>query len=361
MNRLMTKELRPKVTNPTGYRIALSAIILTVFGCQLSSPPPAPQAEGRATTANASQSDDALKPAIATQFPFELTDGLGRKVTLVKIPSRIVSLSPKNTEMLFAVGAGDQTIGTTTYCNYPSAASRTEKVGGFAVKSLSLERIVSLKPDLVVSVGELHAPIIQELERLGIPVIAFAADSFDGLFADLQLLGRITGHESEASTLVKNLIERVDRIKETAQTIPANEKLTAFYYVWGQPLTGAGPTSYFGEMIQFCGAINIVDDTSTRFPKLTMEVLLAQNPDIIISSTNHSDLKSVEIVESRPGWNKLKAVQANRVHLLDGNLASRCTPRTVDALELMAHAVYPAYFAAPQGGSDSDSVTGQPR
>lgn len=341
------------------YRSVFGAILLAFIGCQPSSPRPGPRPERPATAAKASETVDALSPAVATTFPYEVTDGLGRKVIVAKIPQRIVSLSPKNTEMLFAVGAGDQTVGTTTYCNYPPAASKTEKVGGFSAKSLSLERIVNLQPDLVFSVGELHAPIIQELERLGIPVIAFTADSFGGLFEDLQLLGRITGHENETSTLVRNLIERVDRVKEKARSIPANEKLTAFYYVWGQPLTGAGPNSYLGEMIQFCGAVNIVEDTSTRFPKLTMEVLLAKNPDVIISSTNHSDLKSVENVESRPGWSGLKAVQTKRVHLLDGNLISRCTPRTVDALELMAHVLYPAHFAAPNEESNSDHANGQ--
>lgn len=348
-----------RLINLTGYRKVLGAIVLTCVGCQQSSPPPGSQPERTATAARASETGDAPSPAVASKFPYDVTDGLGRKVTLAKIPQRIVSLSPKNTEMLFAIGAGGQTVGTTTYCNYPPAASKTEKVGGFSAKSLSLERIVSLKPELVVSVGELHAPIIQELERLGIPVIAFTADSFDGLFEDLQLLGHITGHEKEASSLVKKLIERVNRVKEKAQSIPANERLTALYYVWGEPLTGAGPNSYFGEMIQFCGAVNIVEDTSTRFPKLTMEVLLAKNPDVIISSTNHSDLISAKNVDSRPGWSGLKAVQGKRVHLLDGNLVSRCTPRTVDALELMAHALYPAYFAAPQEESNSDHANGQ--
>jgi len=357
MIRTMISRLWPYCI-PSGYRTILGTVVLTLMGCQKSSPLSESRPERPATVATASSHREAAS-GTATKFPYEVTDGLGRKVTIAKIPQRIVSLSPKNTEMLFAVGAGDQTVGTTTYCNYPPAASKTEKVGGFSAKSLSLERIVSLRPDLVVSVGELHAPIIQELERLEIPVIAFAVDTFDGLFEDLQLLGRITGHETEASSLVRKLIERVDQVKEKAQSVPANEKLTAFYYVWGEPLTGAGPNSYLGEMIQICGATNIIEDTSTRFPKLTMEVLLAKNPDVIISSSNHSDLGSVKNVESRPGWSGLKAVQTKRVHLLDGNLISRCSPRTVDALELMGHALYPAYFAAPIEESKSDPTDGQ--
>ncbi|MDB5339720.1 MAG: periplasmic binding protein [Planctomycetaceae bacterium] len=369
MKQPISIRLMRRLINLNVYRAIFGAIVLTAVGCQQSSPPPVSQPVSPpvsqpvqpATTAAVSKTVDAPSLAVATKFPYEVTDGLGRKVILAKIPLRIVSLSPKNTEMLFAVGAGDQTVGTTTYCNYPPAAAKIEKVGGFSAKSLSLERIVSLKPDLVLSVGDLHVPIIQELERLEIPVVAFSADSFEGLFKDLQLLGRMTGHEGEASTLVNKLIERVDRVKEKAQTIPDKERLTAMYYVWGDPLTGAGPISYFGEMIQFCGAVNIVEDTSTRFPKLTMEVLLTKNPDVIISSTNHSDLISPKVVDSRPGWGRLKAVQEKRVYLLDGGLVSRCTPRTVDALELMAHLVYPTYFAAPREESKSDHANGPQR
>ena len=351
----LTAQVLQHFTSLVGYRTIFGAVFWAFIGCQKSSPPQESQPERPATIAKDSENHETATPPSSTKFPFEVTDGLGRQVTLSEIPQRIVSLSPKNTEMLFAVGAGGQTVGTTTYCNYPPAAAQIEKIGGFSSKSISLERIVNLKPDLVLSVGELHAPIIQELERLSIPVIAFSADSFAGLFDDLQLLGRMTGHEAEASTLVSKLQERVDLVKEKASSVPSPERLTVFYYVWGEPLTGAGPTSYLGEMIQFCGGVNVIDDPSTRFPKLTMEVLLAKNPEVIVSSTNHSDLVSVESLQSRPGWSGLTAVQAKRIHLLDGNLVSRLTPRSVDALELMAHAVYPAHFAAPRDESTTSN------
>ncbi|MBS0206367.1 MAG: ABC transporter substrate-binding protein [Planctomycetes bacterium] len=354
----MITRMRQSGFAAAGYRMVLAATLLALSGCRQSVPAPVQQSERPATAAKDTAGDSASASGNTTRFPYAVTDGLGRTVTLARIPQRIVSLSPKNTEMLYAVGAGDQVVGTTTYCNYPPAAAATEKVGGFSAKSLSLERIVSLKPDVVMSVGDLHVPIIQELDRLQIPVIAFSADSFEGLFADLQLLGRVTGHEAAASALVSQLIERVERVQQAARKIPENERVTAFYYVWGEPLSGAGPTSYFGEMIELSGAVNVVEDTSTRFPRLTMEVLLAKNPDVIISSTNHSDLISGENSESRPGWSGLKAVQSKRVHLMDGNLISRCTPRTVDALELMAHLLYPAHFTVPKAESMSDPANG---
>jgi iron complex transport system substrate-binding protein len=362
MKRPIATRFLQRFQSLSGFRIVFGATALAYIGCQKSSPLPDAPPQMPASVANDSAIGDSPTSVVATMFPYEVTDGLRRKVTIADVPKRIISLSPKNTEMLFAVGAGDQTIGTTTFCNYPPAATQIEKIGGFSAKSISLERIVDLKPDLVISVGELHAPIIEALERLKIPVIAFAADSFTGLFDDLQLLGRITGHVTEAANLVKTLNERIDQIKDKAVRIPSHERLTVFYYVWGEPLTGAGSNSYLGEMIQFCGGMNIVDDSSTRFPKLTMEVLLVKNPDVILSSTNHSDLISVSSLEARPGWNGLKAVTAKRIHLMDGNLVSRCSPRSVDALEMMAHIVYPDYFAAPRDDSkkSDDAIGKQP-
>lgn len=353
---------RPRVW--TECRTILAVVALVLPGCQGSVPQPAATQQAATqpqaiTTAAVVEDIKTPGAAAATVFPLEVTDGLERNVKIARPPERIVSLSPKNTEMLFAVGAGDLIVGNTTHCDYPPAAVNVEKVGGFSARSLNLERIVSLKPDLVVSVGDVHVPIIKELERLGIPVIAFTADSFAGLFADLQLLGRITGHEQQAVKLVEGLRSRVERIKDRATAIPASERVTAFYYVWGEPLMGAGPTSYFGEMLQLCGAMNVIEDMSTRFPKLSMEVLLVKNPDVIISSDNHSDLASSENVNSRPGWSQLKAVQSKRVYLLDGGLVSRCTPRTVDALELIAHVVYPAYFDAPQKAVKPDEANGK--
>ncbi|MBC7821845.1 MAG: ABC transporter substrate-binding protein, partial [Planctomycetaceae bacterium] len=193
-----------------------------------------------------------------------------------------------------------------------------------------------------------------ELERLGLPVVALTADSFAGLCEELQLLGRITGHEDQATHLVRRFQERIDRVRQTARGIPTAERVTVFYQAWGEPLTAAGPTSYLGEMIQLCGGLNIIDDATTRYPKISLEVLVSRNPDVIVSSTNHANSFSEDSLQSRPGWSDLQAVRHKRIHLLDGDLVSRCSPRLVDALELMAHALYPAHFAAPHAESTTN-------
>ena len=122
-----------------------------------------------------------------------VVDGLGRKVTFPRAPERIVSLAPKNTELLFAIGAGDRVVGVTSFCNYPREAQTRERIGGFSGMSQSLEQIVALKPDLVAAAGELQWPVITELERLGIPIVSLGADSLAGLYRELDLLGHLTG------------------------------------------------------------------------------------------------------------------------------------------------------------------------
>ena len=113
-------------------------------------------------------------------------------------PSRIVSLAPKNTEELFAIGAGSQVVGVTSYCNFPIEARQREQVGGFSSKSISLEKVVALHPDLVVSAGDIHTPIIAELDRLEHPVMALAAETVDELYVELKSLATLVGRETDA-------------------------------------------------------------------------------------------------------------------------------------------------------------------
>jgi iron complex transport system substrate-binding protein len=310
------------------------------FGCGAPSGPTPTVAK---TAANSKRE---LTPAPAP-FPQTFTDGMGREITLHKAPERIVSLSPKNTEILFALGAGEHVVGATTYCTYPPAAARLEKVGGFSSKSLNLERIVSLKPDLILAAGKVHAPIVDELQRLGLTVFSLTGDTFSEFRAETEILGQLTGKETEAMSLVKSLNERIDRVRKRALAIPNEERVSVVYVVWKDPLTVAAPSSYLGEMIELCAGKNIAEDNVASFPKISLELLLARDPQVIVSSSNHAGILSKESLRAAAGWSELQAVRDDRVYLLDGDLVSRCGPRFVDALERMAHAIYPAYFSPP--------------
>src|SRR5262245_22401303 len=148
--------------------------------------------------------------AAASGFPLRLTDTLGRQVIIPALPQRIVSLAPSNTERLFAVGAWSTLVGVTTADTYPPEVAALPKVGGFVPKSISIETIVSLKPDLVLAAGELQRPAIEVLERLGIAVVAIEDPrNFDEVYAAITLVGRLTGHAHEANQVVQAMHTRL--------------------------------------------------------------------------------------------------------------------------------------------------------
>lgn len=326
------------------YRTAYVCVylaLLSISGCERS----LPSASTHVADSPTALSANVETPTSAT-FPLTFTDSLKRQVTLQKVPQRIISIAPKNTDMLFSVGAGPQVVGVTTFCTYPPEAAKVDKVGGFSGKSLNLEKIVSLQPDLIVCTGEMHQPIMAEFDRLGLVSMALDANSFADMFDDLKLLGRATGHEKEADGLIERLKLRVERVRETAAKIPDSERVKLYYQLWGDPVMAGGPKSYFGEMIEICGGKNIIEDRSTRFPKPSLEFILAADPDLIIGSTMQQDFFS-NGVKNLPGWSSLRAVQNDKVYLLDTDTLSRCSPHLVDGLDLMAHTLYPKYFPAP--------------
>jgi iron complex transport system substrate-binding protein len=281
-------------------------------------------------------------------------DNLKRTVVLRRAPQRIVSLAPKNTELLFAIGAGAQVVGVTSQCNYPPEALDCERVGVFSGKSLSLEKIVSLEPDLILSAGEFHRAVVDELERLGLVVAAMGADSLTELVDEIQLMGRMTGHEDQSAALVGRMRDRVERIRESTRHISSAQRLTVYYQVWDAPLTAAGPGSFIGEMIELAGGINIIADRTARYPQISEEALLQFNPDVILAPTSHGTPVTLGDFRNKPGWRDLRAVKNNRIHLIDGDSVSRCGPRLVDALEAMTQALYTHEPAPPAGNSKRD-------
>jgi iron complex transport system substrate-binding protein len=344
--------LRARALSFRSLTILLVALAGFALGCRY---PAAPSSVSAISVAKS--------PAgTAAEFPLQIVDGLDRKLTLAKVPQRIVSLSPQNTEMLFALGAGEQIVGVTSYCNYPPAAQKLPQVGGFSSTSISLERVVGLNPDLIISAGEVHEPIIGMLESLGLPVLALDGETFGELGDELTLLGRVTGHEPTAAALVKTIDDKLAAMRAAAAKIPPDERVRVYYHIWSEPLLGASPISYQGEMVEICGGVNIIDDRTSRYPNLSLEVLVARNPQVILTSAHHGVFFSAENLRARPGWSELQAVKDQRIVLLDGDLVSRCSPRLVDALGIVAHAIYPERFpevpsASPPPATPVESPT----
>ena len=277
-------------------------------------------------------------------FPLTITDDLGRDVTVETKPQRIVSLAPSNTEILFAIGAGDQVVGVTTYCNYPPEAQDREQIGGFSGKTISVEKIVALEPDLVFSVGEIQRPAIEALEQVDITVVALDPNDFDDVYATIELMGRLTGHEKDAAQIVADMKARVAAVQERIATIPEGERLTVFWETYDEPLMTVGTASFTHQLIELAGGLNIFADLTETYPQVNAEEVIKRNPAVIMGADSMGDKLTTELVGQRPGWGQVQAVQDGRIYLFNGDMVSRTGPRLAQVLEEMARALYPDVF-----------------
>ena len=276
--------------------------------------------------------------------PISLTDGLERQVSLEAPAQKIVSLSPPITEMLFAVGAGEQVIGRDTFSDYPESAKALPDVGG-GFGDYDLETIVSLAPDLVIA-GAINTPeLVQSLEDVGLKVYYLANPiDLDGTFAALQTMGTLSGHAKEADALVKSLGKRVDAVKSALKDI--TDKPIVYYELDAtdpaKPYT-PGPRTFYTALIEAAGGANIGAALSGEWVQIGLEAILSMDPDIILLGDAMWGV-TPEAVAERPGWETLTAVKEGRVLPFDDNLMVRIGPRQVDGLEALAKILHPEAF-----------------
>ncbi|MFZ2170882.1 MAG: cobalamin-binding protein [Methylococcaceae bacterium] len=277
-------------------------------------------------------------------FPMTITDGTGREVTLEAAPARIVSLSPSNTEILFAVGAGSLVVADTTYCDFPIEAQKLPKIGGFSAESISIETILSLKPDLVLANGSGQEAVITALEQAKVKVVAVSAATFEDVYANIEMIGKVTGHNAEAAGVLDNMKASVASVAQKIASIPQDKRPTVFWEVWDEPLMTAGPGTFTGQMIEMAGGVNLFAELSEDYPQVSAEEVIKRNPAFILGPDSHGDKLTVEQLAARPGWEQIAAVKENKIFLIDGDTSSRPGPRLADALEAIAKSLYPDLF-----------------
>ena len=287
-----------------------------------------------------------LEPAPeSSTAPITIKDGLNRQIQLPGPAERVVSLAPALTEILFAIGAGDQVVGRDSFSDYPIEAKSIPDIGG-GFGDLNLELILAQKPDLVLASELTPIEQIKSLQDLGIIVFALPNPvDFPGLFEGIQTIASLTGREVQAKTIIEALEARVQKI--VAENGRIETRPLIFYEIDGTdpnaPWT-PGPGSFVHMLIQEAGGDNLGARLDSEWAQISIEEIIAQDPDIILLGDATWGGVTPEDVRLRPGWDALKAVQNGSLFIFDDNLVSRPGPRLVDGLEGLARLFHPEVF-----------------
>ena len=282
--------------------------------------------------------DDAGPAAVATTtaapaapsepaFPVTVTAENG-DVEIAARPQRIVSLSPSLTEILFAVGAGDQVVAVDQYSDFPAGTPVTD-LSGFRP---NVEAVAAHEPDLVVVASDRDG-VVGALGALDIPTLLLpSADGLDDVYAEIDALGRATGHADTAQALAGQV--RAD-LAAIAATVPAREQPLRYFYELSDGLHSATSETFVGELLGLAGLTSIadgVDAAAGGFPQLSAEYVLDADPDVVFLAHTDGTGQDPAEVGARPGWADLRAVKKGAVVVLDADVSTRWGPRIVDLL-----------------------------
>jgi iron complex transport system substrate-binding protein len=280
-------------------------------------------------------------PFMANITPRTFVDDLGRKVFLAKAPTRVVSLAPSITEILYAIGLNDEIVGVSEFCDYPPAAMQKPKVG---YTHPNIEVIVTLRPDLVLAPRAfLRADLLAKLEQLKIPTFVVDPESFEEIPSRIQTVGRILNRSSSADGVAMAMRQRIAAIRKKMETVTA---VRVLYVLNSEPLITVGPGSYIHQVINMAGGYNIASKTTVPYPHLNMETVLKENPEIIIFPIGKAEGIPLSEQQQWLRWTSLAAVKQGRLHQIQADVLNRPGPRIVEGLEALARIIHPDAFTA---------------
>jgi len=269
-----------------------------------------------------------------------LTDETGRKVKIPHSAKRIVSLAPSITEILFALGLNDEIAAITNFCDYPEAALRKPKIGGFV--NPDTEKIVSLKPDLIIGIRDGNRmDTVDRLNDFGLPVYLIDPKGFDGVMETIKNIGDVVGRGKESRRMIKDMIDKREKMIALTQSLP---KPKVFFQVGDLPLITVGKGTLADDLIRLAGGRSISENELVSYPSYSIETILAKAPEIIIMSSMESKKGHMNLVKKWQNWKSIPAVKMNAIHVIDSNIVDRPTPRIVEGLEAMVRIIHPEVF-----------------
>jgi iron complex transport system substrate-binding protein len=279
---------------------------------------------GQSDTESSAEASDAAFPA-----DVEAANGT---VTIAAEPERIVSLSPTATEMLYAIGAGDQVVAVDDFSNYPEGTPMTD-LSGFEP---NVEAVTTYEPDLVVLSFDAN-DVVAGLQRVDIPVVEFpAAASLDESYEQITQLGAATGHVDEAGELVEDMQADID---DLADQVAERDQPLTYYHELDDQLHTATSQTFIGQVYSLVGLENVADaaDDGSGYPQVSAELLIDADPDMIFLADEAAGVDAADVA-GRPGWDQVTAVRNGDIVELDPDITSRWGPRVVEFLRTVVKA-----------------------
>jgi len=272
---------------------------------------------------------------IAAAKPF--TDEAGRKISIPEQPRRIVSLAPGITEILFALNLDDRIAGVTGFCNWPQKAEKKPKIGGFT--NPSIEKIVSLKPDLIIATADGNRPeTIRQLEKIGLTVYVTNPVDTEGILRSIVHMGEITGQNEEACRLNADLQKRLDAV---TTRIRDRKKPRVFFQIGMEPVITVGKHTLISDVIERAGGINIAEKDTARYPRYSAEGVMAGAPDILLFAPMANDREFKKVKQYWEQYPGIPAVKNKQIYPMNTDLIGRASPRIIDAIEQAAKILHP--------------------
>lgn len=284
---------------------------------------------------NPTQTSAATQPlsASAIDFTRTITDARGKEIVLKAQPKRIVSLSPATTEILFALGIGDRVVGVTEACDYPAEAAKKPKIGG--AYNMSVEKVQSQSPDLVIAFGTVNEKPIAALEQASIQTFVVDAKTVAEIYVAIRLLGKATGTEEQAENLANEMERKLGALQKATESYEPKPGVLIVHDT--NPIYTTGPGSYLDEAIKIAGGKNVIDETlpgNTLSPEKGVELI----PDVILCSPElRVKLRAI------PGWaDAIPAVMNNKYFSpSEAGTLTRPGPRLTQAIEELARYLHP--------------------
>jgi iron complex transport system substrate-binding protein len=267
--------------------------------------------------------------SVAAASEVRIADDAGRTLVMAQPARRVVSLAPHLTELMFAAGAGSHVVGAVEYSNYPEAAKAIPRIGDSA--SLDLERIVELKPDLIL-VWQ-HGSAQRQLDKLlslGIPVFYNQSDRLPDVARSIEKLGRLAGTEAIASTVAGAFVAREAELRKRYAGRPP---VRVFYQIWEKPLMTVNNDHLISDVIRLCGGQNVMGELKQLAPAISTEAVLDANPEVIAGATAEPNMR--DNLDNWKAWPRILAVKRDNLFVIDTGLISLATPRVLDGAQQM--------------------------